>query len=83
MQDLLLLILSIAPGIAIVIIIYFTDIHEKEPWQLIVLSFIYGGIGLWLAIEISQLLRDFVSFHSGDLMGEAEHAFTVAFTEKY
>ena len=82
MHELLLLALSIAPGIAIVFFIYFSDKHEKEPLGLIILSFVYGGISLFLAIELSLFLKPFIESLPRSFLGEGEHAFTVAFVEE-
>ncbi len=81
MHELLLLALSILPGIAIVVFIYLSDKHEKEPLGLIILSFIYGGIALWLALKVSQFIGITDAF-GHNFLGEAEHAFTVALVEE-
>ena len=67
MNALLLLALSIAPGIAIAVYIYFKDKHEPEPIGLLLMSFLYGGISLFIAIGISIVINNFITIDEGSL----------------
>lgn len=60
MSILLLLALSIAPGLAILLAIYFADKYEKEPFKLLLTSFLMGIVALIPAI-ILELLFDFMN----------------------
>ena len=59
MSLILLLVLSIAPGLAILIAIYFSDKYEKEPFKLLLTSFMMGVVALIPAI-ILELLFGFL-----------------------
>lgn len=83
MHDLLLLALSIAPGIAIVLFIYFSDKYEKEPWRLLAISFLYGAIGLFLSVIVSDFVNQFIVIHEENFMDEGKHAFSVAVVEEF
>ncbi len=52
MSLILLLILSIAPGLAILLAIYYSDKYEKEPFKLLLTSFMMGVVALIPAIII-------------------------------
>jgi protease PrsW len=53
-MDLTLLHLAIAPGIAIVLFIYFKDKYEKEPFWLIITSFFLGALTILPPIFIEM-----------------------------
>ena len=50
--DLLLVMLSISPGIFIMILIYNLDEYNKEPLWLLAISFILGAINLHLDVDM-------------------------------
>ena len=54
--DMLLVTLSISPGIFIMITIYNLDEYDKEPLWLLALAFIFGAINLHLDIDILDFL---------------------------
>ncbi len=84
MNALFLLALSIAPGIAIAIYIYFKDKHEPEPIGLLLVTFLYGGISLFIAIGISIVINNFITIDEGDLGEQVIHAFLiVALVEEF
>jgi len=83
MNAFFLLALALAPGIAIVIYIYFSDKHEPEPVGLLMISFVYGILSLFLAIGISIVINEFVTIHEDSIEEQAIHAFViVAFVEE-
>ena len=49
--DLLLVMLSISPGIFIMILIYNLDEYDKEPLWLLAICFILGAINLHLDVD--------------------------------
>jgi len=77
MNSIFLVALSIAPGIAIAVYIYFKDKHEPEPVGLLLVSFLYGGISLFFAMGISTLINKFITIHENDLEEQVVHAFLI------
>ena len=53
MNGLALLSLALAPGAAIMLYIYLRDKHEREPFWLLLLSFVYGGLSTLMTLAIS------------------------------
>ena len=83
MNAFFLLAMAIAPGIAIAIYIYFRDKHEPEPLGLLMISFVYGILSLFLAIGISMVINEFITIHEDSIEEQAIHAFViVAFVEE-
>ncbi|MDF2698454.1 MAG: conserved rane protein of unknown function [Haloplasmataceae bacterium] len=77
-----LLILSITPGLALIIIIYFLDKHDKEPVLLLIKLFFYGVIISLPVIFFEKILMRFNMF-SG-FLSPLYTAFVVAgFTEEF
>ena len=62
--DLLLVSLSISPGILIMIFIYNLDEDDKEPLWLLALCFIFGAINLHLDVDILEFVFGFINFNS-------------------
>jgi len=84
MNSIFLLALSIAPGIAIAVYIYFKDKHEPEPIGLLLVSFLYGGISLFIALGISTVINNYITIHENDLEEQVIHAFLiVALVEEF
>ena len=59
--DLLLVMLSISPGIFIMIFIYNLDEHNKEPLWLLAISFILGAINLHFDVDILEYAFSFIN----------------------
>ena len=59
--DLLLVMLSISPGIFIMILIYNLDEYNKEPLWLLAISFILGAINLHLDVDILEYAFSFIN----------------------
>ena len=79
----ILLMLALAPGIAIAFYIYYKDHHEPEPVRLLVMSFIFGMISVFLALAINVQLNRFLDIDDDTLWSQAIHAFlVVAFVEE-
>lgn len=53
----LLLALALAPGAAIALYIYLKDKHEREPLGLLLLSFFYGVLSVFVTLLISMPLE--------------------------
>lgn len=75
MNFLVLLTLSLSPGLAIVLFIYFRDKYEKEPLRALLMSFGYGVLVLLAAELITELLNTEVKLHDDNLMEQAFRAF--------
>ena len=84
LNDSVLLVLSLLPGLIIVIFIFFSDKHEKEPIGLLIVSFIFGLITFILAYFLSDFLYHYYPFDKNSLVGELVNAFIiVAFVEEF
>ena len=51
--------LALAPGLAIMIFIYWKDIFEKEPKQLLALSFLLGALSIIPAIILEMIFSNY------------------------
>lgn len=71
MEFILLIALAIAPCIALVFFIYFRDKYEKEPWQLLVISFFLGVLSIAPAMVQELLFQKVPIIH--------DHVFIDAF----
>jgi protease PrsW len=58
-ESIKLLALSIAPGLAISIYVYWKDRFEKEPLHLLVKCYILGCLAILPAIGLNRILREF------------------------
>ena len=77
-----LFITAITPGLALALIFYWVDRHEKEPLYMLLRVFIFGAIYVIPTILIENTLLFFNRF--GGLLGAAYTAFIVAgITEEY
>ncbi|MBM7614441.1 PrsW family intramembrane metalloprotease [Alkaliphilus hydrothermalis] len=77
-----LLMIAIAPGIALGAATYLNDRYDREPWKLLIRTFILGALSVIPVIVIERFLLRFNIF--GGLFGIAYTAFVVAgFTEEY
>jgi len=79
--DLLLVMLSISPGIFIMIFIYNLDEHNKEPLWLLAISFILGAINLHFDVDILEYVFSFINVEN-NFIRIGEEALTVAITEE-
>ncbi|MEQ8240752.1 MAG: PrsW family glutamic-type intramembrane protease [Cyclobacteriaceae bacterium] len=75
MNILILLVLSLSPGLAIVIFIYFQDKYEYEPWKTLLLSFILGVVGLLISYFLSTVVDSVFQIESQNLLQQAFRAF--------
>lgn len=79
-----LLAISTAPGACIIVYIYLNDKHEKEPVGLLVKSFLYGILSIFVTFALSALLEVFVPTDEQNLSQQAVHAFIlVALVEEF
>lgn len=77
-----LFITAITPGIALGLIFYLFDRHDREPIRMLLKVFVLGIISVIPTIIIENLLSSFNIF--GGVLGAAYTAFIVAgFTEEY
>ncbi len=79
--DLLLVALSISPGILIMMFIYNLDEEDKEPLWLLAICFILGAINLHIDVDLLQYLFSFINMENRMLQVGGE-ALTVAITEE-
>ncbi len=59
-----ILAIAIAPGLAIMMFIYFMDKHEKEPIRLLLLSFFFGLLSTGLTLFITRLFTPYFPTHA-------------------
>lgn len=84
MDILVLLALALAPGGAIGIYIYLKDKHEREPVGLLLRSFLFGILSVFITLLISWPLDILVPVEEHDLTEQAVHAFLlVALIEEF
>ncbi len=84
MNILILLALALAPGLAIGLYIYLKDKHEPEPLGLLLTSFLYGGVSIFLTLAISLPVDYLVSFKEDDVVHQFANAFfKVALIEEF
>jgi len=76
--------IALAPGVAIMLYIYFKDKHEREPLALLLLSFLYGILSTVITLSISQPLEILVRLKENDVIDQFFEAFfKVAFVEEF
>lgn len=84
MSALILLALALAPGVAIILYIYWKDSHEKEPVGLLLRSFFFGTLSIFVTLLISGIIGLFVQIDEQSLGEQAVHAFLiVALVEEF
>jgi protease PrsW len=84
MDILFLLALSLAPGLAIGLYIYWKDKHEPEPIGLLIKSFFFGMISTLITLAISWPIDLLVQIDPSSLTDQAVHAFIlVALIEEF
>lgn len=79
----LLLALALAPGAAISLYIYLKDKHEREPLGLLLISFFYGVLSVFITLLISMPLELIVinKLDAAELFADA--VFKVALVEEF
>jgi protease PrsW len=84
-QILLLLALSVAPGIAISLFVFFRDRYNREPGKLLIRSFLLGMVSAAIALVIQLALLPLVDRWIGNnVVGVAVKAFlVVALSEEW
>ncbi len=84
MHALILLAIALAPGVAIGVYIYLKDHHEREPVGLLIRSFFFGVLSVFLVLLISHGLGMFITIDEASLSDQAIHAFLiVALVEEF
>jgi protease PrsW len=84
MDILLLLALALAPGGAIGLYIYLKDKHEREPIGLLIRSFFFGVLSVFITLFISNGIGMFITIDEQSVSEQAVHAFLiVALVEEF
>lgn len=84
MDVLVLLAIALSPGVAIGVYIYLKDKHEREPIGLLIRSFFFGILSVFITLLISWPLDILVPIEEHDLTEQAVHAFLlVALIEEF
>ena len=77
-----LLMIAIAPGLALALGIYLTDRYDREPILLLIKVFCFGALSVIPVAFVERVLMSFNLF--GGILGAAFTAFVVAgFTEEF
>ena len=79
--DLVLVTLSISPGIFIMVLMYNLDEYDKEPLWLLALAFIFGAMNLHLDVDILEYLYSLIQSEN-NFIRVGEEALTVGITEE-
>lgn len=81
---LFLLALALAPGAAIGLYIYLKDKHEREPLGLLIRSFFFGILSVFVTLLISKVLSAYFTIDEASVSEQAVHAFLiVALVEEF
>ena len=84
MDILLLISLALAPGAAIGLYIYLKDKHEREPLGLLIRSFFFGTLGIFITLILSEVIGLFITINEENVSDQAVHAvFIVALVEEF
>jgi protease PrsW len=76
--------IALAPGLAIMLFIYLKDKHEREPFHLLALSFLYGIFSTFITLFVSWPLNLLIELRDGDLVHQFYDAFfKVALVEEF
>ena len=79
-----LLSLALAPGAAIALFIYLKDKHEPEPFSLLFLCFLYGGLSTLVTLLISWPVNIILLTQHEDILDQFFNAFfKVALVEEF
>ena len=83
LKEIGLLSLSLLPGLIIIIFIFFSDKHEKEPIGLLAVSFAFGILTFGLSYYTGDFLAEHYQMEPNNLWDELFFAFIiVAFVEE-
>jgi RsiW-degrading membrane proteinase PrsW (M82 family) len=83
-DGLILLALSLAPGAAIGLYIYLKDKHEREPLGLLMRSFFFGVLSVFVTLLLSKGIGWFITIDEQSVGEQAIHAFLiVALVEEF
>ena len=77
MNLLLLLAMALAPGVAIALYVYWRDEHEREPVGLLLRSFLFGVLSVFLTLAISIPINSLFTIDEQNLTEQAVHAFII------
>lgn len=81
---LILLALAMAPGVATGMYIYLKDKHEREPLGLLLRSFFFGILSVFVTLLISHVIGNFIVIDEQSVSEQAVHAFLiVALVEEF
>jgi RsiW-degrading membrane proteinase PrsW (M82 family) len=84
MNALALLVLALAPGAAIMLLIYLKDKHEREPVWLLLISFLYGALSTLLTMFISVPVNALIMTKDDDVVQQFFNAFfKIALVEEF
>jgi RsiW-degrading membrane proteinase PrsW (M82 family) len=78
-----LLALALAPGVAIALYIYLKDKHEREPLGLLLMSFFYGVLSIFVTLLVSWPLEILVINKEDAAELFADAFFKVALVEEF
>lgn len=71
MDSVFLILLALAPGIAVTLYIYLKDEYEPEPIWLLLTSFVYGGLAFGITYGIDYLAYQFITLEDHSLLHQA------------
>lgn len=84
MDNFLLLTLALAPGLAIILFIYFKDKYEAEPIGLLIKSFVFGLLSVVVTLIISYPLQSLFALEKTNWVHQLVSAFfMVALVEEF
>ncbi len=84
MDILSLLAIALAPGASIILYIYLKDRHEREPIGLLIRSFVFGILSIFVTMIITAIYEQFIVFDQQDTYHQALNAFLgVALVEEF
>lgn len=84
MDILILLALALAPGVAIGLYVYLKDKHEREPIGLLIRSFFFGILSVFVTLLLSRFIDNFITIDEQSVGEQAVHAFLiVALVEEF
>ena len=73
-----------SPGVAIGLYIYLKDKHEREPVGLLIRSFFFGILSVFITLILSLVIDLFITINEEDVSEQAVHAFfIVALVEEF
>lgn len=77
-MDVLLLALTLAPGLAIILFVYLRDKYDKEPFRQLFLAFFFGVISTALAVLLGNVIERVTHFtNKGNIVDIFYYAYGV------